>query len=175
VKRKAFVIAGAVVILVVATVLAITLSLSSSGPNSDGPFGPSGQTNLAENCDEITGHVLTYAFEDVKNSGSSDATIQRISYVSPRNLQVLQAFTIPFNKQTNRASVMHPGGPPQWMLADRTSVIRPGHQYLLVLVTRLIGQEGRADAVLVNYTENGAQYVLRTTTSLDVKHQPLQC
>lgn len=167
-------IAGAVVILAVATVLAITLSLASSGPNSDGPFGPSGQTT-AQNCQQITGQVLTYNFEIVKNYGPSDATIQRISYVSPHNLQVLQTFTIPFNSKTNQAAVMQPGYPPQWMFADRTDVIRPGHQHLLVLVTRLIGHEGTADAVFVNYTESASQYTLRTTTALDVKEQPLQC
>jgi len=48
-------------------------------------------------------------------------------------------------------------------------------RYLLVLVTRLIGHEGTADAVLVNYAENGTPYLLRTITSLDVKHEPLQC
>ena len=172
-KRSAFVIAGAVVILAVATVLAITL-WPSSGPNSDGPFGPSGQPT-DETCFGISGQVLTYNFEIIKNHGSSDAAIQRISYVSPHNLQVLQTFVIPFNRKTNQEAVGTSGYPPAWLLAYRTNVIRPGHQYLLVLVTRLIGHEGTADAVLVNYTENGTPYLLRTITSLDVKHEPLQC
>jgi hypothetical protein len=29
--------------------------------------------------------------------------------------------------------------------------------------------------VLVNYTENGTQYLLRTITALEVKHRPLRC
>jgi len=67
------------------------------------------------------------------------------------------------------------GYPPEWRLRERTSVIRPGHEYEVVIVTRLIGGEGHADAVLVNYTENGSQYVLRTITAFDVKHRPLRC
>ena len=54
-------------------------------------------------------------------------------------------------------------------------MIRPGHEYEVVIVTRLIGREGHADAVLVNYTENGSQYVLRTITAFDVTHRPLRC
>ena len=172
-RRRAFVIAGAVVLLAVATVLAITLR-PSSGASSDGPFGPSGQT-VNESCFGIQGQVLTYNLEIVKNYGPSGATIQRISYVNPHNLQVLQTFTVPFNNKTNQEVVGKSGYPPQWFLTDRTSVIRPGRQYLLVLVTRLIGREGHADAVLVNYTENGTQYVLRTITAIRVIEQPLQC
>jgi hypothetical protein len=171
-KRKRFMIAGAVVILAVATALAITLSLSSSGPSSDGPFGASGPTTEG-NCFQIPGHVITYGFEFVKNDGSSDATIQRISYVNPRRLQVVQTFTDPVHNNDLYAGQL--GYPPKWMLAERTSVIRPGSKYEVVIVTRLTGQEGHADAVLVNYTENGTQYLLRTITSLDVEHRPLRC
>jgi hypothetical protein len=171
-KRKAFVAAGAVVIVAVATVLAVTL-WPSGGPSSDGPFGPSGQTIDAVNCFGIPGRVLTYSAEIVKNSGSSDATIQRIGYASPRNLRVLRTFTIPVHGLDTYAD--HWGYAPQSWLAERTTIIRPGRQYQLVIVTRLIGREGHADAVLVNYTENGTPYVLRTTTALDVKEQPLQC
>ena len=35
--------------------------------------------------------------------------------------------------------------------------------------------KGCTDAVLVNYTENGTRYVLRTSTAVEIKHQPLQC
>jgi len=171
-KRKRFMIAGSVAILAVATVLAITLSLSSSGPNSDGPFGPSGPTTEDE-CIQIPGQVITYGFEFVENYGKSDATIQRISYLNPSNLQVLQTFTFPVYNHLLYGGRW--GYPPRWMLAERASLIRPGHQYNVILVTRLIGQQGHADAMLVNNTENGTQYVLRTITSLDVKHQPLQC
>ena len=170
-KRKGFVIAGAVVILAVATVLAITL-WPSSGPSTDGPFGPSGPTTSGL-CVPIPSRVITYSLEIVKNDGSSDAAIEGTSYVNPRNLQVLQTFTIPV--YNNRSYAEQFGYPPKWMLRERTSVIRPGHEYELVIVTRLIGQQGHADAVLVNYTENGTEYLLRTTTSLTVKHQPLQC
>jgi len=171
-KRKRFMIAGAVVIVAVGTVLAITLSLSSSGPSPDGPFGPSGPTTET-NCFQIPGQVITYGFEFVKNDGSSDATIQRVSYVNPRNLQVLQTFTDPVHNNDLYAGQL--GYPPQWMLRQRTSVIRPGHEYEVVIVTQLTGQQGHADAVLVNYTENGTQFVLRTITALDVKHRPLRC
>lgn len=170
-KRKGFLIAGAVVILAVATVLAITL-WPSSGPSSDGPFGPSGKTIEGE-CIQIPGQVITYGFEFVENYGKSDATIQRISYVNPSNLQVLQTFTFPVYNHDLYGGRW--GYPPQWMLRERTSVIRPGHQYNVILVTRLTGREGHADAVFVNYTENGTQYVLRTITALDVKKQPQKC
>jgi len=116
--------------------------------------------------------TLSYGFEFVENYGKSDATIQRISYLNPSNLQVLQTFTFPVYNHLLYGGRW--GYPPRWMLAERASLIRPGHQYNVILVTRLIGQQGHADAVLVNYTENGTQYVLRTITSLDVKHQPLQ-
>ena len=86
---------------------------------------------------------------------------------------MLQTFTIPVYNHLLYGGRW--GYPPKWMLAERTSVIRPGRQYNDIIVTQLIGQQGHADAVLVNYTENGAQYLLRTITSLDLKHQPLQC
>jgi hypothetical protein len=171
-KRRAFVAAGAVVILAVAAVLAVTL-WPSSGPSGDGPFGPSSQQTDAVICVGIPGQVVTYSAEIVKNSGSSDATIQRIGYASPHNLRVLQTFTMLVRGLDTDAE--HWGYPPQSWLAERTSMIRPGRQYQLVIVTQLIGQAGHADAVLVNYTENGSQYVLRTTTALDVKKQPLHC
>ena len=171
-RRKGLVIASAVVIVAVGTVLAIALSLSSSGPSADGPFGLSGPTTET-NCFQIPGPVITYSFEDVTNSGSSDATIQRVSYVNPRNLQVLQTFTDPVHNNLTYAGNL--GYPAKWRFAERSSVIRPGHEYEVVIVTRLTGQQGHADAVLVNYTENGAQYVLRTITALEVKHRPLTC
>jgi len=170
--RKGLLIVGAVVILLVATVLAITLSLSSSGPRANGPFGPSGSTTQ-ENCFESPGQVVTYSFETVTNGGSADAAIQRASYVNPRHLQVLQTFTIPVHNNLSYAEEW--GYPPQWMLRERTSVIRPRHEYEVVIVTRLIGQEGHADAVLVNYSENGTQYVLRTITALEIKRRPMKC
>jgi hypothetical protein len=171
-KRKTILIAGIVVSLVVATVLVVTLSLSSAGPNSDGPFGPSGRT-IEDECVQIPGQVITYGFEFVENYSRSVATIQRVSYVNPTNLQVLQTFTIPVYNHLLYGG--RTGYPPRWMLALRTGLIRPGHQYNVILVTQLTGQQGHADAVLVNYTENGTQYVLRTITALDVKRQPLQC
>ena len=50
-------------------------------------------------------------------------------------------------------------------------MIRPGREYHVILVTRLTGGLGHAEAVLVNYTEGGAQYMLRTITALWVKQQ----
>jgi hypothetical protein len=168
VKRKVYVIAGAVVIFAVAAVLAITL-WPSSGPSPDGPFGPSGSTTQDE-CIPIPGRVITYGSETVTNDGSSDATIQQIGYVNPHDLQVLQTFAIPVHNHLTYAGLW--GYPPRWMLAERTSVIPPGHQYELVIVTRLTGQQSHADAVLVSYTENGTQYLLRTITALYVRQQP---
>jgi hypothetical protein len=170
VKRRGFLIAGAVVILAMATALAVTL-WPSSGPSSDGPFGPSGPTTQG-NCIPIPGRVITYGFEFVKNYSSSNATIQGIGYVDPHGLQVLQAFTVPVHGYLYGGRT---GYPPKWMLTEHTSVIRPGRSYNVIIVTRLTGREGHADAVFVNYTENGAQYRLRTITSLEVKQQPGQC
>jgi hypothetical protein len=171
-KRKGLLIVGGVVVLVVAAVLGVTLSLSSSGPAADGPFGPARPTT-GEDCFESPGQVVTYSFEDVTNGGSSDATIQHASYVNPRNLQVIQTFTIPARDDLSYAEEW--GYPPQWMLRERSIVLRPRHEYEVVMVTRLIGQEGRADAVLVNYSEAGSQYVLRTITALEIKRRPLKC
>jgi hypothetical protein len=166
-KHRGFLIASAVVIFAAAAALAITL-WPSSGPSWDGPFGMSGPTTAAS-CIPIPGRVITYGVESVKNSGPSDATIVSIGYDNPHNLQVLQAFTIPVHGYLYGGRT---GYPPRWMLAERTSVIRPGHEYNVIIVTRLTGQEGHADAVLVNYTEHGTQYRLRTIAALAVKYEP---
>lgn len=170
-KRRLYVTVSAAV--VIAAALIAVFWPFSSGRSADGPFGPSGPTQAAE-CIPIPGWILTYGFEEVRNTGSSEATVQKIGYVHPRNLQVLDTFVVPIHRNTAYGG--EPGYPPGWMRAERGMTVPPAKgnapdDYLnVILVTRLTRPVGHADAVYLDYKENGALYRLRTITALTLKH-----
>lgn len=172
VKPRLYVAAGAAAVIAAAA-LAVVFWPSSSGRSSDGPFGPSGPTQNA-GCIPIRGWIVTYGVEGVRNTGSSNATIQKIGYVHPRNLKVLDTFVVPPPRDVLYGG--RPGYPPRWMRAERRMTVPPAKGNTMaaysnvILVTRLTGPVGHADAVYVDYKENGKLYYLRTTTSLTVKH-----
>lgn len=147
---------------------------SSPSRTAGGPFGPSGTAAENAECIPIPGWIITYGFEGVLNTGSSDATIQKIGYVHPRNLQVLDTFVVPVHG--NPLYGGQSGYPPKWMLAERTRTVPPARGNRLndysnvILVTKLTGKTAHADAVYVDYKENGKLYHYRTITSLTVKH-----
>jgi hypothetical protein len=174
---KLRVISGVVAVLAVAAVLAVVFWPSSDVPSSNGPFGPSGPTVNAA-CVPSSGRIVTYAGETINNTSKADATIQRISYVHPRNFQVLYWFAAPLGGHRPTLFASFSGYPPRWLLAERTRVIGPGgvnHSYALVIVTRLTRPVGHADAVYVNYTQNGTRYTLRTITAIQVVQRPRGC
>ncbi len=160
--------------IIVAAVLAAGCGSTSSSRATNGPFGPSGTAAENAECIPIPGWIITYGFEGVRNTGSSDATIQKIGYVHPHNLQVLDTFVVPVHGISLYGG--RTGYPPKWMLAERTRTVPPARgdktdDYSnVILVTRLTGKTAHADAVYVDYKENGALYYLRTITSLTVKH-----
>lgn len=147
---------------------------SSPGRSPDGPFGPSGTVTENAACIPIPGRIITYGAEAVRNDGRSEATIQKIGYVHPHNLKVLDAFVVPPRGDTLYGG--RPGYPPEWMLAERSMTVRFAHGTAMddyanvILVTRLTGQAGHADAVYLDYEDNGTLYYFRTITSLTVKH-----
>ena len=161
-------------VIIVAAALAAGCGSSSPGRVPDGPFGPSGTAAEATECIPIPGWIITYGFEAVRNTGSSDATIQKIGYVHPDNLQVLDTFVVPVHGVALYGG--RTGYPPKWMLAERSRTVPPARglktddYYNVILVTKLTGRIGHADAVYADYKENGALYYYRTITSLTVKH-----
>lgn len=170
-KRRLWVAVSAAVI-VAAAVTAIFWP-SSPGRAAGGPFGPSEQTQNAA-CIPIPGSIITYGLEAVRNTGPSEAAIQKIGYVHPHNLKVLDAFVVP-----PRGDDLYGGRygyPPPWMLAERRMTVPPvtgtamADYSDVILVTRLTGKTGHADAVYLDYKENGTLYRYRTITSLTVKH-----
>lgn len=170
VKPRLYITVGAVVI---AAALTAFFWPFSSGRSGDGPLGKSGPTQNAV-CVPIPGSIITYGLEEVRNTGTSDATVQKIGYVHPHNLKVLDTFVVPIHHDTGYGG--RTGYPPRWMRAERRMTVPPAKgqapdDYLnVILVTRLTGSIGHADAVYVDYKENGKLYSLRTITSLTVKH-----
>jgi hypothetical protein len=160
--------------IIVAGALAALLWPSSPGRSADGPFGPSGKVTENAECIPIPGWIITYGFEAVRNTGSSDAAVQKIGYVHPDNLRVLDAFVVPVHDQLLYGGEY--GYPPKWMLAERSMTVPPARgtspdDYTnVIIVTKLTGKAGHADAVYLDYEENGALYSYRTITSLTVKH-----
>lgn len=170
VKPRLYVAVSAAVI---AVALAAVFWSFSSGRSGDGPLGRSGPTENAA-CIPIRGWIITYGLEEVRNTGSSEATIQKIGYVHPHNLKVLDTFVAPNHRGVGYGG--EHGYPPKWMLAERRLTVPPvkGNTMAdysdVILVTRLTGPVGHADAVYLDYKENGTLYRLRTITSLTVKH-----
>lgn len=171
-RRRVYVAAGAAILTGVA--LAAIYWPFSSGRLADGPFGRSGTVSVAGSCIPIPGWIITYGVEDIRNTGPAVATIQKIGYVHPHNLQVLDAFVVP--PRGNDLYGGRTGYPPKWMLAERGMTVRPvtgnaasGYSNV-ILVTRLTGKVGHADAVYLDYEENGKLYRYRTAASLTVKH-----
>lgn len=171
VKRRVY--ATVSVPVVIAAALTVVFWPFSPSRSSDGPFGPSGPTQNAE-CIPIPGSIITYGFEEVRNTGSSDATIQQIGYIHPHNLKVLDTFVVPNHRGAGYGG-QH-GYPPGWMSAERRMTVPPAKGNTMadysnvILVTKLTGPVGHADAVYLDYKENGKLYYLRTITSLTVKH-----
>lgn len=157
-----------------AVIVAAGCGPSSVGRAADGPFGPSRMAAENAECIPIPGWIITYGFEGVLNTGSSDATIQKIGYVRPHNLQVLDTFVVPVHGISLYGG--RTGYPPKWMLAERTRTVppargnRPDDYANVILVTKLTGRTAHADAVYIDYKENGTLYYYRTITSLTVKH-----
>ena len=159
--------------ITVAGVLAALFWPSSPGRSADGPFVPSGKATENAECIPIPDSIITYGFEAVRNTGSSDATIQKIGYVHPHSLRVLDAFVVPVHNRALYGGEY--GYPPKWMLAERSMTVpptrgtRPDDYASVIIVTKLTGKTGHADAVYLDYEENGALYRYRTITSLTVK------
>jgi hypothetical protein len=92
----------------------------------------------------------------------------------PHHLKVLSAFVVPPHDGDLYGGIS--GYPPSWMHTERSLKVPPAHgtgvdSYTnVILVTELTGSIGHADAVYVNYQENGTLYRYRTITSLTVKH-----
>jgi hypothetical protein len=172
VQRRHSVAVSAATIIVAAALAAVFWPFSP-GRAADGPFGPSEATQNAE-CIPIPGWVITYGFESVRNTGSSDATIQKIGYVRPHNLRVLDVFVVPVHGSALYGGEY--GYPPKWMLAERSLIVPPvkgariDDYTNVIVVTKLTGKTGHADAVYLDYKENGRLYRYRTITSLTVKH-----
>jgi hypothetical protein len=172
-RRFRATVAASTAAIIVAAVLAAVFWPSSPGRSADGPFGPSKATQNAE-CIPIPGTIITYGFEAIRNTGSSDATIQKIGYVHPHNLKVLDAFVVPVHGSSLYGGQY--GYPPKWMLAERSMTVPPAKGTGLddytnvIIVTKLTGKTGHADAVYLDYKENGTLYSYRTITSLTVKH-----
>lgn len=160
--------------IILAAALTVVLWPSSPGRSPDGPFGPSGKVTENAGCIPIPGWIITYGVEAVRNTGRSAATIQKIGYVHPHNLKVLDTFVVPPQGDTLYGG--RTGYPPKWMLAERSMTVRPANGTAMddyanvILVTRLTGKIGHADAVYLDYKNNGALYYFRTITSLTVKH-----
>ena len=166
-------VAASVTAVVVAVALAATSAPSSPGRIADGPFGPSGTRSVNAECIPISGRIITYGFEGVRNTGSSAATVQKIGYLHPFHLPVLEAFVVPVHGALYGGQN---GYPPRSMLAERSRTVRPARSNAIddyvnvILVTRLTGETGHADAVYLDYEENGVRYYYRTITSLTLKH-----
>jgi hypothetical protein len=159
--------------IIVAAALTALFWPSAPGRSANGPFGPSGTVTENAECIPIPGSIITYGFEAVRNTGSSGATIQKIGYVHPHNLSLLDAFIVPVHNRTLYGGEY--GYPPKWMLAERSMTVsptkgtRPDDYANVIIVTKLTGKTGHADAVYLDYEENGVLYSYRTITSLTVK------
>jgi hypothetical protein len=171
VKRRSYVAVSAAA--VIAAALTAVFWPFSSGRSPDGPLGRSGPTQNAV-CTPIPGWIITYGTEGVRNTGPAVATIQKLGYVHPRNLKVLATFVVP--PRGNDLYGERNGYPPKWLLAERRMTVRPvkgnapSDYSNAILVTRLTGPVGHADAVYLDYKENGKLYRLRLITSLTLKH-----
>lgn len=147
---------------------------SGSGRSADGPFSPSSKVSGFSLCQPIPGSVITFGLDQFRNAGSSPATIQKIGYVHPRGLKILDAFVVPVHHKTLYGA--QPGYPPKWMHAARSLTVppdsgdKPVDHRNIIIVTKLTGKTGHADAAYLSYEENGVLYRFRTGTSLTVKH-----
>jgi hypothetical protein len=172
--RVAVAVAGAAGVIAAAALTA-ALWPSSPGRLPDGPFGRSEQATQDSECIPIPGRIITYGFETVRNVGSADAVIQHIGYVSPHHLKVLSAFVVPPHDGHFYGGIK--GYPPSWMRKQHSLTVHPAHGTGLdsyanvILVTELTGVTGHADAVYLDYKENGTLYRFRSITSLTLKRQ----
>jgi hypothetical protein len=171
-RRSVAAAIGAAVIAVAA--LTAALWPSGAARSAAGPFGPAVRVSENAECIPIPGSIITYGFEAVRNAGSSAATIQKIGYVDPHHLKILDTFVVPVHNRPLYGGEY--GYPPKWLQSERTVTVPPAHGTALndysnvIIVTKLIGETGHADAIYVDYKENGALYFFRSITSLTVKH-----
>ncbi len=170
-------------ILLAGTLLAagVLLAGCASDPAVNaGPFGNGGI--YGEECASVPpGKVLSYGFDEFRNSGSGTATIDKVALADSRGIRILAAYVVPITGHELYGVLF--GYPPaahlpqgvQWaqrQRADGATVPRSrgSHDVTnLVLVLRPTAKTGWARGIDVYYRESGQQYHLLTATRIRLK------
>ena len=151
-------VGAAVAVIAVAAVLAAVFWPSGSGRSAGGPFTPSSKVSGFSVCQPIRGSVITFGIDQFRNRRPSPATIQKIGYLHKRGLKVLTAFVVPMGDKSQYG--VQPGYPPKRIYAERRLTVparRNTPDYVnLIVVTKLTGTIGHADAACSHWTESVA-------------------
>jgi hypothetical protein len=144
-----------------------------------GPFGNGG--SQGEECVPLPrGGVLSYGFDEFRNSSASAAVIEKVSLADPHGLRILAAYVVPITGHTLYGVLT--GFPPeahlplgvQWsqrQRADGATIPHSlGHRVTnLILVLKPVTKIGSARGIDVYYRVSGQQYHLRTATRIVVR------
>jgi hypothetical protein len=146
----------------------------SSGPSVDtGPLGDGGTRGSI--CMPVrSGGVVSWGITILRNSGQSNAVIERVSLLGARKLRLVASYVVPITGLRDYGAWEgYPPAPPQpgviWSkhTLARGAVIPPqiGQRHSnLVTVLKPTGRVGKARAIDVLYREDGTQSRLVTHT-----------
>jgi hypothetical protein len=164
-----------IAILVAAVLLAALIAYLVAAPSSPavntGPLGDGGTSGGI--CVPIRpGAVESWGITYLGNTGRSDAIIEKISLVRPRNLRLAASYVVPITGLTEYGSWFgYPPAPPQrgvqWSrhtLAAGTHLppARGRDHADLVTVLQPTGPVAEAQAINVFYLESGTRYQMQT-------------
>lgn len=90
------------------------------------PLLDAGNIVVADTWGSKFGQVITCGCEGVRNAGTPGTTIQKIGCVRPRNLRILDTFTVAVHHDSLHGG--RNGNPPKWMCAERSITVPPTRQ-----------------------------------------------
>jgi hypothetical protein len=165
-------IAVLVAAVVAAGLIALTLVSHFAPGINTGPLGDGGEGGGI--CIPIArGQVESWGITYLGNTGSSDAVIQKIDLVQPRNLRLVASYVVPITGNFEYGSYY--GYPPahtelgvQWPQHKRAigASIPPQHGHahgdLLTVLKPTAGPVAEAQAIDVYYQESGTSYHMQT-------------
>jgi hypothetical protein len=162
---------------VLLTAGALQTGCASGAAVNTGPFGNGG--SYGQECALVpAGKVLSYGFDEFRNSGNATATIDKVALADPRGIRVLAAYVVPITGHHLYGVLF--GYPPaaylpqgvQWAQrqpADGATIPRSRGRHdvtNLVLVLKPTAKTGWARGINVYYRESGQRYHLLTATRI---------
>ena len=166
----------------VAILFAVVLVAScgdSAGLTAGGPLGPGGTSGRL--CLPSIDGTATVAIDAL--TASEPVSIEAVRLQNAADLAIIDASVVVVPRTTLIGA--HDAYPPNEIHADapswsdrvpaRGATLQPGETWNLILGVKVEGKRGTADAVEVQYTNDGNAHRYLATTELDLRRRPTPC